>query len=85
LRTTLEDARDRSVLKISDLRASFGPMRRNLETRPFLAGENAAYADYIVFGALKWQRLVCRTPLFDASDAIEAWYARVDSLALTKD
>ncbi|MDB6091704.1 MAG: glutathione S-transferase family protein [Gammaproteobacteria bacterium] len=85
LGTTLEDARDRSLLKISDLRASFGPMRRILKTQPFLAGENAAYADYIVFGALKWQRLVCRTPLLDASDAIQAWYARVDNFAPTED
>lgn len=78
---TLEAARDLSLPKIPAIRASFEPARRILETRQFLAGLKPGYADYILFGALKWQRLVSEDRLLDDNDVIEDWYKRIDAIA----
>jgi glutathione S-transferase len=79
LTTTLEAAHERSISNLPAIRASLDPMRRILERRAFLAGESPAYADYIVFGALKWYRLSLGSPLIDAGDPIAPWCDRIES------
>jgi glutathione S-transferase len=80
LGTTLEDARQSHVTQIPVLRKSLEPVRRILKQRPFLCGKAPAFADYIVFGALKWPRLVSSAVLIEAGDPIEDWYLRLDGM-----
>jgi len=78
LRTTLEEAHLLSVPNLAAIRVSLDPFRRILAQRPFLASETPAYADYIVYGALKWYWLSIGSPLIDAGDPIAAWFDRID-------
>jgi len=79
---TLEEARDLAPSKLPAAQASFLPLRRRLQEQPFLCGDAPAYADYIAYGALKWQRLCCdRELLSDAADPIHAWFSHIDGLA----
>jgi glutathione S-transferase len=50
---TREQARDA-------FRNALEPLRAMLAEQPFVAGNNAGYADYMVFGALQWMR--CGSP-----------------------
>jgi glutathione S-transferase len=77
LKMTLEDAYETGIGKIPAIQASLDPMRRILARRPFLAGESPAYADYIVYGAIKWYQLSSGNSLIDAGDAIAAWLERI--------
>ena len=81
LGTTLEAARDRSLPTIPAIRASFEPMRQILKARPFLSGPTPAYADYLLYGALKWQRLLSDDQILGNDDPVESWYRRIDALA----
>jgi glutathione S-transferase len=78
LSMTLEEAHQLSATKLPAIRVSLDPMRRILAQRPFLASESPAYADYIVYGALKWYWLSTGSALIDANDPIAAWFDRID-------
>jgi glutathione S-transferase len=55
---TLEEVvagRDKAV---EGFRRSLDPMRLTLKTQPYLGGAAPNYADYIVFGAFQWARVV---------------------------
>jgi len=78
LSMTLEEAHQLSVAKLPAIRTSLDPIRRILAQRPFLASESPAYADYIVYGALKWYQLSSGSALIDAGDPIAAWFDRID-------
>jgi glutathione S-transferase len=78
LGTSLEDAHLLSVEKLPAIRSSLDPMRRILARRPFLAGESPAYADYIVYGALKWYWLSMGSGLVEAGDPITPWFDLID-------
>jgi glutathione S-transferase len=80
LGTTLESARDQSVNNLPQIRQTLEPLRVILRSRKFLGGERPAYVDYLVFGALKWQRIVIDLPLIESNDAIDEWYERIDQL-----
>jgi glutathione S-transferase len=82
---TLEAAREQALMRISEIRATLNPLRRTLKERPFLAGDTPAYADYIVFGALKWHSLSSDTPLYDESDQIAKWFTLINEDASPPD
>jgi glutathione S-transferase len=48
-------------LKVLDLCRTLEPFRAIVRERPFLSGDRAMYADYILFGAFQWAR--CISPL----------------------
>jgi glutathione S-transferase len=79
LTMTLEEARRLNVAKLPSIRASLDPMRRILAQRPFLAAERPAYADYIVYGALKWYWVSLGSALIDVGDPIAPWFDRIES------
>jgi glutathione S-transferase len=81
LGTSLENAQELNLPKLPAVRASLEPVRRTLKRQPFLCGDAPAYADYTVYGALKWQRLVSEVVLFDEQDPIHAWYLHIDRMA----
>jgi glutathione S-transferase len=82
LRMTLEEAHKMGVARVPEIRASLDPLRRILAQRPFLASDSPAYADYIVYGALKWYRLSSGSPLIDTGDPIAGWFDRIESIPL---
>ena len=51
------------------------PFRLTVKDRPFLGGEEPAYADYIVFGALQWARCSSPQNLLQADDPVTRWFA----------
>ena len=62
--------RDKAV---EGFRRALDPMRLTLKTQPFLGGDAPNYADYIVFGAFQWARVVSPFKLLAAEDPVHAW------------
>lgn len=57
-------------------RASLEPLRIMLSYQPFIGGQSALYADYIVAGALQWVRVVSPMQFLDATDPVAEWFER---------
>ena len=66
--------RDKAV---EGFRKSLDPLRLTLRTQPFLGGAAANYADYIVFGAFQWARVVSPFKLLMEDDPVHAWRERL--------
>ena len=62
--------RDKAV---EGFRRALDPMRLTLKTQPFLGGDAPNYADYIVFGAFQWARVVSPFKLLAEDDPVHAW------------
>lgn len=58
-------------------RELLAPVRTTLGQQPWLGGETPAYADYIVFGAFQWARVVSTFELLEADDPVADWRERV--------
>ena len=67
-------SRDKAV---EGFRKSLDPLRLTLRTQPFLGGTAANYADYIVFGAFQWARVVSPFKLLAEDDPVYAWRERL--------
>lgn len=72
----LESFRAQQPALLAQLGAALAPMRAMLAERPFLGGDEPAYADYIVFGAFQWSRVICPVPLLPAGDVVQEWFER---------
>jgi glutathione S-transferase len=66
--------RDKSV---EAFRKSLDPMRLTLRTQLYLGGEKPNYADYIMFGAFQWARVVSPFKLLAENDPVHAWRERL--------
>ncbi|NIO42064.1 MAG: glutathione S-transferase family protein [Burkholderiales bacterium] len=53
------------------------PLRAMLVEQPYVAGTQAAYADYIVFGALQWMRCGSPFPALQKDDPVFAYRERM--------
>jgi glutathione S-transferase len=62
--------RDKSV---EGFRRALDPMRLTLKTQAYLGGKKPNYADYIVFGAFQWARVVSPFKLLAEDDPVHAW------------
>ena len=62
--------------KLADFRARLEPLRVTLARQPFLGGQAPLFADYIVFGAFQWARVISPFPLLEDGDAVNAWFNR---------
>ena len=47
-----------------------------LAVQPFIGGASPLFADYIVFGALQWARIVTPFRLLDDGDVVAQWFER---------
>ncbi|ASY62270.1 lignin beta-ether hydrolase [Sinorhizobium sojae CCBAU 05684] len=56
--------------------AKLEPLRHMLKFQPFLGGDRPLFADYIVFGALQWARIVSRQRLLADGDVVTDWFER---------
>jgi glutathione S-transferase len=62
---------------LRQLQAVLTPLRLTVKDLRFLGGEQPAYADYIVFGALQWARCASPLQLLDDEDPITEWFGRM--------
>jgi glutathione S-transferase len=62
--------RDKSV---EVFRRALEPMRLTLRTQAYLGGAAPNYADYIVFGAFQWARVVSPFKLLAENDPVYVW------------
>ena len=57
--------------------ASLEPLRSMFGYQPFLGGDGPLFADYIVFGAFQWARVVSPFKLLAEEDPVYAWRERL--------
>jgi len=81
LGTTLEEAHRQADSKQAATRASLDPLRGVLKRRHYLSGDSPAYADYIVFGALKWHSLASEITLVETGDSLSPWFESISRIA----
>lgn len=62
--------------RLDGVRQSLQPLRATLRQQPFLGGETPLYADYLVFGAFQWVRVVSPLRLLEDDDLIGEWFER---------
>jgi glutathione S-transferase len=74
---SLEDVAAGRDQKVLDLRRTLEPFRAVVRERPFLSGDRAMYADYILFGAFQWARCISPYRLLDDSDPVATWRDRM--------
>lgn len=56
------------------------PAETRLAEQDFLNGVTPGYADYTLYGTLRWPDTVCRTPVIAPETAVARWYARMSTL-----
>jgi glutathione S-transferase len=72
----LEEVQAGRENRLSDFRASLQPIRSLVAAQPWLGGNSPLYADYLVFSAFQWARVVSDFRLLAVDDPIDAWFGR---------
>lgn len=73
---TLEELEAASETELAAFAPKLEPMRHVLKFQPWLGGESPLFADYILFGALQWARVVSPKPILKADDPVRDWFER---------
>jgi glutathione S-transferase len=76
LAKVLEDIQAGREERVGAFRDKLAPMRLMLKRQPFMGGEGPLFADYILFGALQWARVVSPFPVIAADDPVADWFGR---------
>jgi len=75
--TTLEAFTANPEPRVAAFSKAIEPIRKTLETQPYLGGERPHYADYIVFGGFQFARCVSPRALLEPSDPVYGWRRRM--------
>ena len=73
---TLEAVEAASGQELTAFPPKLEPMRHVLRHQRFLGGDGALFADYILFGALQWARVVSPKPILAKDDPVHDWFER---------
>jgi glutathione S-transferase len=73
---TLEQVDADHPSELASFQPRLEPIRHMLKFQPFLGGQGPLFADYILFGALQWARVVSPKPLLVAGDPVHDWFER---------
>lgn len=73
---TFEQVAERREAEIAGFSAKLTPLRVMLKSQPFIGGSSPLFADYIVFGALQWVRVVSSAQLLEEGDLVTDWFER---------
>lgn len=73
---TLEDVEANHAGELAAFQPRLEPIRHLLKFQPFLGGDGPLFADYILFGALQWARVVSPKRLLAADDPVRDWFER---------
>lgn len=74
---TLETFTGNPASKVAAFSKAIDPIRKTLETQPYLGGERPYYADYIVFGGFQFARCVSPRQLLEPNDPVYGWRSRM--------
>jgi len=74
---TLEAFTANPEQRVDALHKALDPIRKTLETQPYLGGEQPYYADYSVFGGFQFARCVSPRRLLEPSDPVYSWRSRM--------
>ena len=77
LGATLESLQANREQGVLAFREALAPVRETLKYLPYLGGEKANYADFIVFGVFQWARCVSEFKLLEPDDPVYAWRTRM--------
>ncbi|MBU2484193.1 MAG: glutathione S-transferase family protein, partial [Alphaproteobacteria bacterium] len=73
---TFDQVAERRQAEIEGFSAKLTPLRVMLKSQPWIGGSSPLFADYIVFGALQWARVVSGARLLEEGDAVKDWFER---------
>jgi glutathione S-transferase len=73
---TLEEVQAGREARLEGFRNGLQPLRMTLKDAPFLGGAQPLYADYLVFGALQWARVISPLQVLAADDLVHPWFER---------
>jgi glutathione S-transferase len=73
---SLEEVEAASGEELAAFPAKLEPMRHVLKVQPYLGGDGPLFADYILFGALQWARVVSPKPILRPDDPVRDWFER---------
>jgi glutathione S-transferase len=76
LNAPLESVRQAQASNITQLRNNLAPLRSLLAKQAFIGGSQPAFADYIVFGALQWGRVIGGPQILETDDVVNDWFER---------
>ncbi len=74
---TLEEHAAEPKARLADFRGVLEPLRPVLVQNLFLGGHGPSFADYILFGAFQWARVVSPIRLLEPDDPLYAWRERL--------
>jgi glutathione S-transferase len=74
---SLEQLADEREKALPAFRRKLQPVRKILQQKKYLGGDEPTYADYILFGVLQWSRVISLTRVLEPDDAVAAWFDRV--------
>ena len=84
---TLEEVQAGRDDRIEPFRKSLHPARMTLRDQPFMGGDTPLYADYVLFSALLWPRVISPYKILQHDDPVYDWFERCldlyDGLART--
>lgn len=78
--TKLEALVENQTANIAALHKVLEPLRGTLAAHAFLGGATPSYADYIIFAAFQWARVVSPIRIVEQDDPVHAWRDRMLSL-----
>ena len=73
---TLEEVEAGHATELAAFQPRLEPIRHMLKFQSFLGGESPLFADYILFGALQWARVVSPKRILAADDPVRDWFER---------
>jgi glutathione S-transferase len=74
---TLEEFCSDPAQSLQELKRTLAPLRRTLQTQPYLGGDTPLYADYTIMGAFMWARSVSQVSLLEPNDPVALWRGRL--------
>ena len=76
----LEDVQVDKTTGMANLTKTLKPFDEVLSTNNFLGGDNPTYADFLVFGILKWMDIVSTYRALDDTSPTGHWFMRLQNL-----
>ncbi|HEV7317594.1 MAG TPA: glutathione S-transferase family protein [Ensifer sp.] len=73
---SLEAVAEGGAAALESLTEKLEPLRHMLKSQEFLGGASPLFADYIVFGAFQWARIVSPQRLLQPGDPVCDWFER---------
>ncbi|KSV95492.1 hypothetical protein N184_00690 [Sinorhizobium sp. GL28] len=73
---SLEAVAESGGAALETLAEKLEPLRHMLKFQDFLGGASPLFADYIVFGAFQWARIVSPQRLLQPGDPVTDWFER---------